>query len=82
MEAVTTEPFVNAEVVAKTLGLKVERIHEYSRRQSDPIPSFTFGRQRRYRMSEVMDWCEGMRCDGANPERGRPSRSSRPRRPA
>jgi excisionase family DNA binding protein len=58
------EGYVTAETVAWFLNVEVDWVHEYAR-PGRPIrlPSYQFGRYRRFRLSEVEAWAQARLCD-------------------
>lgn len=47
---------VAAEVVARHLSVKRERVYELARRGGDPLPSVSIGGAKRFALADVDDW--------------------------
>ena len=56
-----SEPLLTAHQVAALLAIPRSSVYEYARRQTDPLPSITVGRHRRFYRSDVEAWLASRR---------------------
>lgn len=60
------EPLVDAEAVSRLLGVRKQRV--YSLAHDDGLPHYLVGRYMRFRVSEVEEWIQDQRHNGAQAE--------------
>jgi excisionase family DNA binding protein len=51
-----TEPLLTATDVSLLLGIPRSSVHDYAKREHEPLPSVQIGRHRRFQRSEVERW--------------------------
>ena len=56
-----SEPLLTAHQVAGLLAIPRSSVYEYARQRTDPLPSITVGRHRRFYRSDVEAWLASRR---------------------